>query len=102
MKSETVLLFAAITLMASRAVGAPEGLVNDRFNAKARSHWAFQKVSRPIPPLVKQTKWVRNPIDAFVLSGLEARKLAPSAPADKATLLRRAYLDLLGLPPGPN
>jgi hypothetical protein len=50
---------------------------------------------------VKSTSWVRNPIDDFVLARLEASKLPPSPEADKRTLIRRLYFDLLGLPPGP-
>jgi hypothetical protein len=64
------------------------------------SHWAFQRVKSPATPSVKDAG-VRNPIDAFVLARLAARGLAPSAEADKATLLRRLHLDLLGLPATP-
>jgi hypothetical protein len=73
----------------------------DEFDATDRSHWAFQRVGRPDPPPVRNPNWVRNPIDAFVLARLESLKLEPTAPADKASLLRRATLDLIGLPPTP-
>ncbi len=62
-------------------------------------HWAFVPPGRSAPPAVKATRWVRNPIDAFVLARLEREKLSPSAEADRATLLRRVTLDLTGLPP---
>ncbi len=65
------------------------------------SHWAFQPVRRPALPAVKDRAWVRNGIDRFVLSRLEKEGLAPSPAADRATLIRRLRLDLLGLPPSP-
>jgi len=68
---------------------------------KSREHWAFQKLSHPPPPPVKHRTWARNPIDAFVASELESRGIEPGPLADKATLLRRASLDLTGLPPTP-
>lgn len=62
-------------------------------------HWAFKPVRRPAIPSVKAKAWVRNPIDAFVLARLEKAKIQPSPEADRVTLIRRVYLDLLGLPP---
>ena len=62
-------------------------------------HWAFQTPVRPTPPRVRNEKWVRSPTDRFVLARMEAEGLAPSAEADRATLLRRLSLDLTGLPP---
>ncbi len=59
----------------------------------------FQPPKRPSLPVVKNQAWVRNPIDAFVLSKLEAKGLAPNRPADKLRLLRRVSVDLTGLPP---
>ena len=68
---------------------------------KVREHWAFKPIRHPAPPVVKNKRWVNNPIDAFVLARLEARNLTPSRQADKRTLIRRATYDLTGLPPGP-
>ncbi|MDA1274906.1 MAG: DUF1549 and DUF1553 domain-containing protein [Verrucomicrobia bacterium] len=73
----------------------------DLFTPEQRAYWAFQKVRRPEPPLVSASEWVRNPIDAFVLSRLEAKRIEPSHRADKITLLRRASFDLIGFPPTP-
>ena len=64
-------------------------------------HWAFQPVKRPVVPRVRNQAWVVNPIDAFVASKHEEKKLVPLAPAEKPVLLRRIYLDLIGLPPTP-
>ncbi|HEU4694415.1 MAG TPA: DUF1553 domain-containing protein [Vicinamibacterales bacterium] len=65
-------------------------------------HWSFIPPKRPdLPKDLKDPKWVRNPIDAFVLQRLDREGLKPSAEADKATLLRRVSLDVIGLPPTP-
>jgi hypothetical protein len=64
-------------------------------------HWAFVPPKRPALPTVKQKDWPQNEIDYFILAKLEAAGLKPSPPADKYTLVRRAYLDLIGLPPTP-
>jgi mono/diheme cytochrome c family protein len=64
-------------------------------------HWAFQPIRRPPLPAVRNQAWVKNPLDAFVLARLENEKIAPSPEADRATLIRRLSLDLLGLPPAP-
>jgi mono/diheme cytochrome c family protein len=66
-----------------------------------RAHWAFQPVKKPALPAVKKSDWVKTPIDAFVLAGLEAKGLTPSPRADRRTLIRRLTLDLHGLPPTP-
>ena len=62
-------------------------------------HWSFQQIRDPLPPEVRNSAWLRNPIDNFILSRLEGEGLEPSPEADRATLIRRLYLDLLGLPP---
>jgi hypothetical protein len=69
--------------------------------AEYAPHWAFEKPVKPTLPNISSTDWVKNPIDTFVLSKLEADGLAPSPEADRATLCRRVYLDLIGLPPSP-
>src|SRR5206468_16626 len=61
----------------------------------------FARVERPVVPEVKNTAWVRNPIDAFIAAEHEARGLKPRPEASKVILLRRVYLDLIGLPPTP-
>jgi len=68
---------------------------------KERAHWAFQPVKRPAPPAVKNEAWAVNPIDQFLLAGLEAKGLTPNPDASRQALIRRAYYDLTGLPPTP-
>ena len=64
-------------------------------------HWSFIKPERGQLPTVKNESWVRNPIDRFVLSKLEASNLSPAPEADRYTLARRLSLDMTGLPPEP-
>ncbi len=81
--------------------------VDDRI-AKAASHWAYQPLQAPVAKLPERTKndsskeldrWVRDPIDAYVVKELSSREFVPSKDADRRTLIRRLYFDLLGLPP---
>lgn len=70
--------------------------------SEQRAYWAFQPIPAATPaPAVSDAKWGKSPIDAFVLSKLEAKNLKPARPADRRTLIRRATLDLTGLPPTP-
>ncbi|MCA9236307.1 MAG: PSD1 domain-containing protein [Planctomycetales bacterium] len=64
-----------------------------------RKHWAFLPMQDVAPPTSQQNQWGENPIDAFVLARLEAADLQPNPPADRRTLIRRAYFNLTGLPP---
>lgn len=80
------------------AAGAPVPL-NEVIPPAPAEHWAFQPVRRRGVPGVKSASWPRNPVDSFILQGLEARGFSPAADATPATLLRRLYLDLTGLPP---
>jgi len=64
-------------------------------------HWAFVAPIRPDLPKVSKPDWVRTPVDRFVLEKLDGVGLAPSPEADRATLIRRLYIDLIGLPPTP-
>ena len=69
--------------------------------AEYQDHWAFLAPKRAAVPAVTDAKWVRNPIDAFVLRELQKRKLTPNGEADRRTLARRVSLDATGLPPTP-
>src|SRR5579871_2591955 len=66
-----------------------------------RNFWSFRPIKKPALPAVKNAAWVKSPIDRFILARLEARGLKPAPPADRRTLIRRAYFDLIGLPPTP-
>ena len=65
------------------------------------NHWAFKAPVRPALPQPANARWVRTPIDNFILAKLDAEKLKPSPETDRITLLRRLSLDLIGLPPSP-
>lgn len=67
--------------------------------AEYKPHWAFIAPKQSPPPRVKDRAWPVNPIDNFVLARLEQEKLKPAKEADRYTLIRRVYLDLIGLPP---
>jgi hypothetical protein len=69
--------------------------------AEYQAHWSFIPPQRPAVAAVKDSSWVRNPIDAFVLHKLEEHGLGPAPEADRRTLARRLSLDLTGLPPTP-
>src|SRR5262245_41997090 len=75
---------AAAAASASSPSPSPTAVI-----AQARSLWSFQPVGDPVPPAVRDESWPGSPIDRFVLARLEANGLAPSPPADKATLIRR-------------
>ena len=62
-------------------------------------HWAYQRVERPLVPLPRRSEWIRNPIDTFVLDRLNQQGQRPSERAEPRRLLRRLYLDLVGIPP---
>jgi len=94
-------LGAALGAFALASEVAPLGTYTQR----ERSHWAFVKrVTPPVPAftLAEDNAWVKNPIDAFILQRLQKAGLKPSPPADRATLIRRVYFDMTGLPPSPD
>ncbi len=70
---------------------------------EGQTWWAFEPLKRPKPPEIAAElgAWIRNPIDAFILAGLQKKGLKPSSEADRRTLIRRATFDLTGLPPTP-
>ncbi len=92
---------SALALLAAFAGAAPIPADPNIAKHDPHDHWAYRPLSRPEVPIAKDPSRVRNPIDAFVVSNLEARGLHPNPPADKRVLIRRVYFDLTGLPPTP-
>lgn len=83
-------------------VGKQAGILkSDEDREKAKQHWAFQPVVKPELPELKSAvrRWAKNEIDHFIQAKLEGESKVPSIPADKRTLIRRAYFDLIGMPP---
>ena len=72
---------------------------DEQLTPRTSSHWSLQPPVRPQLPVVDYSSWMKNPIDAFVVAQLEAHGLQPSSPAERATLIRRVSLDLIGVPP---
>jgi uncharacterized protein DUF1553/uncharacterized protein DUF1549 len=94
--SAVLAFLACFTLSTSRALPAEAPHV---FTPAQKSYWAFQPVKKPALPAVKNKAWVKTPIDAFILAKLEEKNLQPNPRAGKLTLLRRATIDMTGLPP---
>ena len=80
-------------------VGPSKAVTKGMSVEEGRKHWAFQPLARVEPPQVRDPAWARNPIDRFILAKLESKGMAPAPEASRATLARRASLDLVGLPP---
>jgi hypothetical protein len=87
------LLVCSLPALLTATVGAQES------KPVKSDWWAYQPVVRPAVPVLENAGWVRSPIDAFILAGLEAKGLQPAPPADRYALLRRVTYDLTGLPP---
>lgn len=97
---------AALERWITSAAPAPAGRLSGPNSDPAdpvagRSHWAWQPLGNPQPPVVMNTQWPQSPIDTFILAELEARGLQPAPDADPATVLRRISFQLTGLPPSP-
>jgi mono/diheme cytochrome c family protein len=91
-----------------RSVAAPRadiakiaGGLTEEMKEKTKTHWAYQPIKSPPVPNTKDKTWAKTPVDQFILAKLEEKELTPSAVADKRTLIRRATIDLIGLPPTP-
>src|SRR5262245_52048396 len=101
----TALELAAFLLLATRLIaGDPPSTADgyappERFSAEQREHWAYQLVKRVDPKSVKESSWVANPIDRFILGELEEMGLTHSPPASRVALIRRVTFDLAGRPP---
>src|SRR5580658_3819880 len=94
MRSLSVLLGLALSACLLFPAEAPHV-----FTPAQKNYWFFQPVKKSPVPAVKNKAWVKTPIDAFILAKLEENKLQPNPRADKITLLRRATIDVTGLPP---
>jgi len=86
---------ATLRAWIEQGAGWPDAASDDR----ETQHWAYARPLRPVLPVVKDVAWCANPIDRFIEARLEREGLAHSPEADRATLIRRASLDLIGLPP---
>jgi hypothetical protein len=79
----------------------------ESYTPRERSHWAYVKRGTPVVPTITAIKdvtdqaWVKSPIDAFLLERMKREGLRPAPAADRVTLIRRLYFDLIGLPPTP-
>jgi mono/diheme cytochrome c family protein len=79
----------------------PDAWVNREVPASAREFWSFKPLAKHEPPAVKDSAWIKTPLDAFILARLEEKGLSPNPANDRRRLIRRAYFDLIGLPPKP-
>jgi len=87
--------FQSVALLGALSIVWAQAFNPDTFVGARGRYWAFQKVVRPAVP------GSGNPIDAFILDGLQKKQLTPSKPLDRAQLIRRVTYDLTGLPPTP-
>jgi len=82
-------------------VDAAADLIEKQVRPEDRQFWSFQPLAVPTVPQVNDAGWCRTPLDQFVWAKLAEKQLTPNGMADKRRLIRRAYLDLLGIPPTP-
>ena len=98
------LILTAATLCPVRPLfsDSDETVKSSRRPVDSQVHWAFSPIQPIQTPPVNTPSWLKNEIDSFILANLEKQGVAPSPEADRATLIRRVYLDLIGLPPEPD
>src|SRR5262249_34157741 len=96
-------VFVVLTAaLAAAPPSPPEGFAPiESFTAEQRGHWAYQALQPVEPPAVKDRDRVHNPIDRFILAGLEELNWSHSPEADRVAMIRRVTFDLTGLPPAP-
>lgn len=100
--SDIALISRWIAGGAVTARAEPDTLTDaDLITEEERAWWSFQSVERPVPPLVQNQDSMRTPVDSFVVHRLEKIGFELSPDADRTTLIRRAYFDLIGMPPSP-
>ncbi|MDB5293029.1 MAG: hypothetical protein JWL69_4270 [Phycisphaerales bacterium] len=100
MGKPSAFLFAFVVAIAVTAVAGTLPQESATLEA-GRKFWSFQPLAHPQPPTVKDEQWARTPIDRFVLAKQQEKGLSPNPIAPREKLIRRAYFDLLGLPPTP-
>ncbi len=91
---------ATLRAWIAQGAGAPEDETPSP-RPDGSQHWAFQQLAEPALPDVRDAAWCRNSIDRFILARLDAEGMTPSPQAERAVLIRRLSLDLIGLPPTP-
>ncbi len=95
-KTLTVWISLSIVCLVTASERSPR---ESGFTEQERNHWAFQPIQTQSPPEVADRSWCRTNIDRFIYHRLQSEGLRPAEEAEKATLIRRATLDLTGLPP---
>ena len=90
------------TVPAIAEAGTPPATAGGVTAEKERSHWAFRPIQQVVPPVASGGPGIQNPVDAFVVAGLQRRGLKPPPAAGRRTLIRRVTYDLTGLPPSPS
>ncbi len=98
MKSKSRFFFLLMTWV---MLFVPSSALAKKFNQADRTYWFFQPIANVKPPKTPKAPANQNPIDAFVNARLQSKGIAPAPRADRRTLIRRAYFDLIGLPPTP-
>lgn len=95
---------AAVERWISTGAEWPDGFVIEDAVVTDTNWWSLKPVIRPEVPTIQNNEvdWIRTPVDAFILQELQARNLSPAVEADRRTLIRRLYFDLIGLPPSPD
>ncbi|HZL56778.1 MAG TPA: DUF1549 domain-containing protein, partial [Bryobacteraceae bacterium] len=101
LKDDEIAAVAAWIKSGAAWPAGPVKPVQYTITAEQRAFWSFRPVAEPGAPKTKDAKWAHGDLDRFILAKLEEKGLAPARPADRRTLIRRAYLDLTGLPPLP-
>jgi hypothetical protein len=101
-RSFIALLIAVASANAGDKPGPTDGFAPpESFSPEQREHWAYQPIKRTLPPAVKESGWVKNPIDRFILAELEKLEMNHAPEVDRVSLIRRVTFDLIGLPPSP-
>ncbi len=97
----STLLLSTLALADEKTTEMAPAAPVESYSPEQLDHWAYQPISRPEPPTVREESWVRNPIDRFILAGIEEMEFQHAPEASRVDLIRRLTFDLTGLPPTP-